>query len=78
MGERAISLISLDKYAIMKLDDFCNIQTQQCDKALMQLTKLRNKVVKLTWESCAVSFEFMVIFLFREIQLHMSNTGNQT
>ncbi|XP_077989551.1 dynein axonemal heavy chain 6-like [Glandiceps talaboti] len=52
-GEKAISLISLDKHTTLILDEFCDIQAQQCDTALTQLNKLRNKVVKLTWESCA-------------------------
>ncbi|XP_070577565.1 LOW QUALITY PROTEIN: dynein axonemal heavy chain 6-like [Ptychodera flava] len=52
-GEKAISLIKIDKYTTLTLDDFCSTQAQQCDTALAQLNKLRGKAVKLTWESCA-------------------------
>ena len=55
-GEHAISLVSLDKSQTLTLEDFMSIQAQQGDKALKQLNALREKIINLVWESCAVSW----------------------
>jgi hypothetical protein len=39
----------------MTLDEFKAIQAGQAEKALGQLNSLRNKIIDIVWESCAVS-----------------------
>jgi dynein heavy chain len=57
IGEKdsAIILIVLDKSNTMTLDEFKAIQAGQAEKALGQLNSLRNKIIDIVWESCAVS-----------------------
>lgn len=62
-GEHAISLVSLDKSQTLTLEDFMSIQAQQGDKALKQLNALRDKIINLVWESCAVSWSAVSEFV---------------
>ena len=54
-GESAISLIRLDKSLTLTLTEFKDIQTDQNALALKQLQALRDKIIDIAWESCAVS-----------------------
>lgn len=53
--DNQISLVNLDKLSTFTLQEFQEIQKTQGEKALAQLNALREKIVKITWESCAVS-----------------------
>ena len=50
-----ITLVDLDISKTLTLAEFQGNQEQQCKKAFEQLTALREKVIELVWESCAVS-----------------------
>lgn len=63
-GEHAISLVSLDKSRTLTLEKFMSMQEQQGDKALKQLNALRDKIINLVWESCAVSFVVLLNVYF--------------
>lgn len=63
-GEHAISLVSLDKSRTLTLEEFMSMQEQQGDKALKQLNALRDKIINLVWESCAVSFVVLLNVYF--------------
>ena len=54
-GDKAISLIRVDPHMVITLDGFCRLQAEQCDAAFLQLSRIRDKVMKLAWECCAVS-----------------------
>ncbi len=54
-GDKAISLIRIDPHMTITLDGFCHLQAEQCDAAYLQLSRMRNKIMKLAWECCAVS-----------------------
>ena len=54
-GDKAISLIRVDPHMVITLDGFCRLQAEQCDAAFLQLSRIREKVMKLAWECCAVS-----------------------
>ena len=60
IGEKdsAIILIVVDRSATLTLDEFKDIQVVQAEKALGQLNSLRNKIIDIVWESCAVSCPF--------------------
>ena len=53
-GNKAISLIRVDHRMTVTLEGFCRMQAEQCDVAYFALTRIRDKVVKLAWECCAV------------------------
>ncbi|RUS88167.1 hypothetical protein EGW08_004064, partial [Elysia chlorotica] len=50
-----ISLVELDPTVTMTLQDFETLQKGRCDRAFDQLTVLREKVIEVVWESCAVT-----------------------
>lgn len=54
-GESAVSLIKLDKSLTMTLEEFKGVQHEQNDAAWKQLRALRDKIIDIAWESCAVS-----------------------
>ena len=76
-GEHAISLVSLDKSQTLTLEDFMSIQAQQGDKALKQLNALRDKIINLVWESCAVSWSSFRICTKERNLLQISFEGIQ-
>ena len=55
IGDAAINLLSLDKSITYTLNDFIDIQIRQAQQAFEKITLLRNRVIELVWESCAVS-----------------------
>ena len=57
-GESAVSLIKLDKSVTLTLEKFKEVQRQQNEYALKQLNALRDKIIEIAWESCAVSSIF--------------------
>ena len=54
-GESAVTLIKLDKSVTLTLKEFKDVQRDQCEHALKQLNALRDKIIDIAWESCAVS-----------------------
>ena len=54
-GESAVSLIKLDKSVTLTLQEFKDVQRKQNEIALKQLNALRDKIIEIAWESCAVS-----------------------
>ena len=60
LGENAVSLIRLDKTVTLTLQEFKNVQRKQNEYALKQLNALRDKIIEIAWESCAVSFFFSI------------------
>ena len=58
-GDSAIQLVKLDKTVTLTLEEFMERQRAQCDYGLEQLQSLRNKVVEIVWESCAVSCQIV-------------------
>ena len=50
-----MSLIKLDKSVTLTLKEFKDMQRDQCEHALTQLNALRDKIIEIAWESCAVS-----------------------
>ena len=60
-GMAAISLVKLDKNITVTLDEFLTLQQEQSEYALMQLNCVREKVVELVWESCAVCIASIII-----------------
>ena len=54
-GEAAITLVKLNKLQTTTLEEFISMQEEQGSYALNQLKALRDKVIDLVWESCAVS-----------------------
>ena len=55
-GESAITLIRLDKQKTLTLVEFMDEQKDQGAVALKQLNSLRENIIDLVWESCAVSY----------------------
>lgn len=51
----AILLVDLDSSKTLSLQDFQRKQELQCDMAFRMMSALREKVIELVWESCAVS-----------------------
>ena len=59
IGDAAINLLSLDKSITYTLNDFMDIQIKQAEQAFEKITLLRNRVIELVWESCAVSISMI-------------------
>lgn len=56
VGDKAISLVHVDPHLTTTLDDFCKLQAEKCDATFLQLNRMRDKIVKITFECCKVSF----------------------
>lgn len=54
-ADSGICLVVLDKTATLTLEEFKLIQANQAQNAVDQLQTLRNKIIDIVWESCAVS-----------------------
>lgn len=54
-GDSAVSLIKLDKSLTLTLEEFKVVQEEQTEIAWKQLSALRDKMIDIAWESCAVS-----------------------
>ncbi|KAH9496161.1 Dynein heavy chain 6, axonemal [Bulinus truncatus] len=52
-----ISLVDLDPSQILTLQEFECRQKNRCDKALLQLNTLREKIIEIVWEACATVAE---------------------
>ncbi|XP_063958044.1 dynein axonemal heavy chain 6-like isoform X2 [Lytechinus pictus] len=50
--EKAICLVALDNHKTLTLGEFCKNQANQCETAHLQLSRMREKFVKLAWECC--------------------------
>lgn len=61
-GDSAISLIKLDKSLTLTLDGFKEVQLAQNDGAWKQLSTLRDKIIDIAWESCAVRIYYMFLY----------------
>ena len=59
IGDAAINLLSLDKSITYTLNDFMDIQIKQAEQAFEKITLLRDRVIELVWESCAVSISMI-------------------
>lgn len=62
-GDSAVSLIKLDKSLTLTLEEFKDVQQGQNDAAWKQLNALRDKIIDIAWESCAVSHESILVTL---------------
>ncbi|XP_071833092.1 dynein axonemal heavy chain 6-like isoform X4 [Apostichopus japonicus] len=52
VGDKAISLVHVDPHLTTTLDDFCKLQAEKCDATFLQLNRMRDKIVKITFECC--------------------------
>nr|KAI8735296.1 dynein heavy chain 6; axonemal-like [Biomphalaria glabrata] len=52
-----ISLIELDPGATLNLEEFELRQKNRCDRALLQLNRLREQIIEIVWEACATVAE---------------------
>ena len=54
-GDSAVSLVNLDRQKTLTLEEFKQEQFSQGKIARDQLKTLREKIIEIVWESCAVS-----------------------
>lgn len=66
VGHSAISLVNLDRSQTLTLKQFMEAQKNHGDAALKKINALRDKIVSIVWESCAVRLQ-MCIFPFKII-----------
>ena len=59
-GDKEITLIKVDPHTMLTLDTFCQQQAEQCDTALLKLMHMRDKIVRLAFECCAVRLPFFL------------------
>lgn len=75
LGDAAINLVLLDKSMTCTLEKFISLQRAQAKKSSEQLVALKNIVIDLVFESCAVCFPFLYLPLPRFIQ-HITVRSN--
>jgi len=59
-GDSAVSLLKLDKSLTLTLENFKHVQEEQTDFAWKQLSTIRDKIIDIAWESCAVGSSFTI------------------
>lgn len=72
VGHSAISLVNLDRSQTLTLKQFMEAQKIHGDAALKKINALRDKIVSIVWESCAVRLQIFfccVHFSFQNHQL---------
>ena len=63
-GKGALSFISVSRTKTYTLDDFCDLQKKKKKKVEGELHVLYDNVVRIVFESCAVSITMTVLFVF--------------